>query len=145
MKKDYEKQFHEAVDQPGHESWVTMEPDGHIAVHSKDEDYHFADLLPEEQEKALAWLKANLMPRESPIDHPTSYSMKHVLERRTNIYMTNTQFKELMLLCGYYPAEVDELNWRYCVSKESPICKRQKDGLDGLLIPECVMRYGGTE
>ena len=141
MKKDYEKQFHEAVDQPGHESWVTMEPDGHIAVHARDEDYHFADLLPEEQEKALAWLKANLMPRESPIDHPTSYSMKHVLERRTNIYMTNTQFKELMLLCGYYPAEVDELNWRYCVSKESPICKRQKDGLDGLLIPECVMDY----
>lgn len=140
------ERFYEAVDKPGYWSWLTAERDDagnilSVSIHSKGEDYHFSDLMAEEQSKALAWLRANISPRKTPNLRHTSYGMKHVLEDRTKIYMTNTQFKELMLLCGYYPVEVNELNWCYCLSNKSPIFKRQKDDKFGLLIPEYVMDY----
>ncbi len=146
MKQTNKERFYEEVDRAGFESWVTAfrSEDGDILaieVHSKGEDHHFNELSEAEQEKALAWIRANVSPRETLLNGHTSYGMKHVLEHRTRIYMTNNQFKEAMLLCGFYPVTVDELNWHYCISQKSPIFQRQEDGRDGLLIPECVMEY----
>ena len=146
MKMTSKERFYEAADRHGYWSWVeaVRDADGTIlgvSVHSKGEDEHFCDLSEAEQEKALAWIKANVIPRETPLDGHTGYGMKHVLEHRTNIYMTNNQFKEAMLLCGFYPVTVDELNWHYCISRKSPIFRRQEDGRDGLFLPECVMDY----
>ena len=150
MRARNEYRFFEALDKPGFESWITS-PDGSgkeirgVMVHSKDEDQHFRDLTVSEQEKALAWIRDNVYPRITPLLCHTSYGMKHVLERRTNIYMTNNQFKEAMLLCDFYPVEVDILNWNYCVSQKSPIFQYQKDGRCGLLLPHCVMEYPEPE
>jgi hypothetical protein len=146
MKMTSKERFYEAADRHGYWSWVEAirNADGTIlgvSVHSKGEDEHFCDLSEAEQEKALAWIKANVILRETLLDGHTSYGMKHVLEYRTNIYMTNNQFKEAMLLCGFYPVTVDELNWHYRVSRKSPIFRRQEDGRDGLFLPECVMDY----
>ena len=90
------------------------------------------------------WLKANVFPRKTPLRLPTSYGMKHVLQFRTGIYMTNNQFKEAMLICGFKPVEAEELNWWYCVSKKSPICSMQKDCRNGLFMPECVAEYASS-
>ena len=141
-----EQHFWEEVDRPGTESWVTTlrDEDGDvlaIEVYSKDESYHLDDLSEAEQEKVLAWIKANVQPRETPLEGHTSYGMKHVLQHRTNIYVTNNQFKEAMLLCGFYPVCIDELNWHYSISKRSPIFQVQSDNRCGLTIPECVMEY----
>jgi hypothetical protein len=150
MRTTNEYRFYEHLNRKGYQSWITS-PDGSgkdvcgVVVHSKDEDNHFCDLSETEQKKALTWIRANVIPRDTPLDGHTSYGMKHVLEDRTNIYMTNNQFKEAMLLCGFYPVEIDELNWRYCISRKSPIFKRQEDGRDGLLMPECVMEYPHAE
>ena len=142
MKTTNKEQFYKAIGRRGYWSWLTAESDDHtVSVHSRDDDYHFADLMDEEKEKALAWIRANVFPRKTPLERYTSYGMKHVLVRRTNIYMTNNQFKEAMLLFGFYPVRVDELNWHYCVSKRSPIFQYQPDGFSGLLLPECVMEY----
>lgn len=146
MKRTNKKRFENAINQPGYWSWVTANCDADgtptsVLVHSKDEDNHFSELSEAEQEKALAWIRANIFPRLTPLKRRTSYGMKHTLERRTRIYMTNNQFKEAMLLCGFYPAQTDALNWWYCLSKKSPVFVRQEDGQDGLLIPECVMKY----
>lgn len=150
MKLTMKERFENAINQPGHWSWVTAnrDADGTITsmlVHSRDEDNHFSDLSEAEQEKALAWIRANIFPQVNALEQRTSYGMKHTLESRTHIYMTNNQFKEAMLLCGFYPVETDALNWWYCISKKSPIFVRQEDGRDGLLLPECVMKYNHGE
>ncbi len=146
MKKTNEERFYEGVDRPGFESWVTAQRNGKgdilaIEVHSRGESNHFDKLSEAEQEKVLAWLKANVIPRDTPLNGHTSYGMKHTLEHRTRIYMTNNQFKEAMLLCGFYPVRIDELNWHYSISKASPIFQMQEDRQCGLLIPDCVMEY----
>lgn len=150
MYKPNEERFWEEVDRPGFESHVTTVRDGNgdviaVEVHSKDESRHFNELSEDEQDKVLAWIKANVKPRQTPLKYRTSYGMKHVLERRTNIYMTNNQFKEAMLRCGFYPVQIDALNWWYSISKASPIFRVQDDGHQGILIPECVMVYPDAE
>jgi len=46
----------------------------------------------------------------------TSYGMKHWLQEKHDIYMTNNEFKDAMLLAGFEPVDPDELNWHYKVS-----------------------------
>ena len=150
MTMNTKDRFYAAVDQHGHWSWLTAERDTDgsilsVKVHTCDEDHHFADLAVDEQTKVLDWIRANVFPRKTPLERSTSYGIKHTLARRTNIYVSNNQFKEAMLLCGFYPIEVDEQNWRYCISKNSPIFQTQIDGHTGLLIPNCVMEYAEAE
>lgn len=117
---------------------VTAVPDGegrlrYLAETGVDKE-HFIDLDTEEQDKALAWLRLNCVPGERPCGC-SSYGMKHTLERRTGLYVTNNQFKEAMMRLGLFPVEVNELNWDFCLDGRSPIFKRQKDGEKGLPLP----------
>lgn len=96
---------------------------------------HFRDLKPEDQALAKAWIKYNIIPRKTRLCNHTSYGMKHILEDRTKIYMTNNQFKELMLDCGFNPYDpADNANWEFYISKQSPIFQRQTDGKLGLPV-----------
>ena len=60
------------------------------------------------------------MPRKTPLLSNSSYGLKHMLERDTDIYMTNNQFKDAMLACDFLPVNERELNWHYCISRRSP-------------------------
>ncbi len=66
------------------------------------------------------WIQENIYPRKTPLNSHTSYGIKHLLEANTGIYLTNNEFKDAMLLCGYEPVNPNELNWTYCISKKSP-------------------------
>ena len=107
-------------------------------VFTKQDNNHFKDLTMSEQEKSLTWIRANVFPRKTVLNGHTSYGMKHILQDRTGIYMSNNQFKEAMLICGFEPFDEKELNWRYCLSNKSPIFTVQDDMRYGLLIPKCV-------
>lgn len=74
----------------------------------------------------------NLLPAQNVLSGHTSYGMKHILESRTGSYMTNNQFKEAMMECGFFPVVVDELNWRFRIKKSSPMFTIQTDGKCGL-------------
>ena len=89
----------------------------------------------------LTWLRYNVLPAKKPLLIYSSYGMKHTLETRTNIYLTNIQFKEAMLLCGFYPAETDMKNWNFYVKKSSPIFQYQADGRPGLPMMGEPMDY----
>lgn len=104
---------------------------------------HFTELSEEEQEMVLTWLNYNVYPAQKVLEGHTSYGMKHVLESRTNIYLTNNMFKEAMLRCGFFPAEADELNWHFYIRKSSPIFTMQADGKDGLPMLGAPMDYSG--
>lgn len=85
-----------------------------------------SDMPKDKQQIVLAWIKSELKPRKTPNTNHSSYSLKHVFERDTGIYMTNNQFKDAMLLCGYYPEDETELNWEYSLSQKSPALVRDK-------------------
>lgn len=80
--------------------------------------------LPEEKKNAcITWIKMNIYPRATKNPSITSYGLKHCLERDTGIYLTNNQFKDAMLECGYEPCDPNELNWHYRISNKSPAFK----------------------
>lgn len=83
------------------------------------------DMANEEREKAMAWIHENILPRKSPLLARSSYGIKHLLERDTGIYMTNNQFKDAMLLCGFEPVDERRLNWNYRISEKSPAFRRK--------------------
>ena len=87
------------------------------------DEYLLSDMTEKEQTEILTWIKNNIKPRKTPFLNKDSYGIKHLLEHDTGIHMTNNQFKDAMLTCGYYPVSEKELNWCYCISKKSPAFK----------------------
>jgi len=83
------------------------------------------DIPKETQEAVLDWIRKNIQPRKTPSRRHSSYGIKHFLEDDTGIYLTNNQFKDAMMLCGYGPVDENELNWHYCISEKSPAFQRR--------------------
>lgn len=79
-----------------------------------------SNLTEDEQDIVVNWILRNIFPRKTPLYYPSSYGLKHVLERDTKIYTTNNQFKDAMLVLGFHPVNKGELNWHFCISKKSP-------------------------
>ena len=82
---------------------------------------HFDELDKEYQEKSMAFIAKYCIPIRTINHRHTSYGMKHCLQAELGIYMSNNQFKELMLLSGFVPHRIDERNWTFNVSEKSPI------------------------
>ncbi len=78
----------------------------------------------EEQDIVLDWIRRNILPRKTVLHGRTSYGMKHILEHDTKIYLTNNEFKDAMMICGFEPVDPDMLNWTYRISAKSPAFKR---------------------
>ena len=78
------------------------------------------DKSQEVQEAVYAWIRENIMPRKTPNRGRSSYGIKHILQGDTGIYLTNNEFKDAMMRCGYFPVDENELNWIYRISRRSP-------------------------
>ena len=94
---------------------------------TEDDTKLYTDLTEEEQKTVLHWIRWNVERRGTVNKRHTSYGMKHILQKDTKIYMTNNQFKDAMLECGYFPDDMTQLNWHYKVSENSP-CFTGKGG-----------------
>ena len=92
------------------------------------DDGLLTDRPKEEQETALRWILENIKPRKTVLRERTSYGIKHILQRDCNLYLTNNQFKDAMLLSGYEPTDPNELNWHYCISAKSPAFDYRRQG-----------------
>ena len=89
-------------------------------------------LSEEEQKIVLEWLQWNVWPAKNKLDEHSSYGMKHILNNRTGIYITNNQMKEAMWNLGFRPKKVNTLSWTFKIKKNSPIFQRQIDGRLGM-------------
>lgn len=98
--------------------------------YSIENGYEDAGLITEKpaevQEIVYTWIRENLMPRKTVLYGRTSYGIKHLLEDDTKIYLTNNEFKDAMLQCGYGPVDPNMLNWLYCLSAKSPAFQRKR-------------------
>lgn len=92
---------------------------------TKNDTELLTDMKEDFQKKVMEWIRENIQPRKTPLLTHSSYGIKHLLERDTGIYMTNNQFKDAMLLCGYYPVDEYKLNWNYRISKKSKAFERK--------------------
>lgn len=78
----------------------------------------------EEQETVFRWIRERLAPRKTVNYRHTSYGLKHLMHSETGIYLTNNEFKDAMMICGYMPSNPNELNWHYRISEKSPFFTR---------------------
>lgn len=73
----------------------------------------------------FSWIQNNIIPVKTVNLCSSSYWLKHVLQHDTGIYVTNNQFKDAMLMCGFPPVDDRDLNWIYRISKKSPVYKNR--------------------
>ena len=103
-----------------------------VSESGKIDNTHLSDLPAEEQKTLVAWVGYNFDLAKNFYLGATSYGFKHVYERRAHIYVTNNQFKEAMLMNGFYPKDASELNWIFRIKKSSPALKTFRDGKLGI-------------
>lgn len=103
-------------------------------VKTPGDEYHLLDLPEEIQDLVLDWVFWNFLPAQKLYPHKDSNFLKSVLQKRTNIYLSNNQFKEAMLTIGFWPRDLKELNWCFYVQASSPAIKAQADGYPGIPI-----------
>ena len=101
-------------------------------IETGNDTANFSDLSEEEQKIVLEWLQWNVWPAKNKLDEHSSYEMKHILNNRTGIYITNNQMKEAMWNLGFRPKKVNTLSWTFKIKKNSPIFQRQIDGRLGM-------------
>ena len=84
------------------------------------DDGLITDKTREIQKTVYDWIAHNIVPRNTPNRWHSSYGLKHIFQSDTGIYLTNNEFKDAMLRCGFQPVDPAELNWTYCISQRSP-------------------------
>lgn len=91
-------------------------------LHSPDhDDYELVSDLPEAKQKTLLnWIKRSFEPAKQVNRYHTSYGLKHIFDATPDgFYVTNNQFKDAMLLCGFEPHDKAEKNWHYRITEGS--------------------------
>lgn len=76
------------------------------------DDKLLTDLNAADVKKVGAWIAQNILPSTEEF-LASSYHLKQLLQEDTQIYLTNNQFKDAMLLAGYQPINSNDLNWYY--------------------------------
>ena len=85
----------------------------------KSED-NFEKLNTKDKNELLKWIKENFIPIKSTnYKCGTSYGLKHLIQYQEGLYVTNEQFKEAMLLCGFKPGNSYHRNWCFNISQKS--------------------------
>ena len=80
---------------------------------SFDTDLLITKFLPNSKRReCIEWVKEKYT-KAKTIHKYCSYELKHHLERDTGIYLTDNQFKHLMLICGHKPVDETEFQWRF--------------------------------
>lgn len=102
-----------------------IDENGHPYSH-RDDTKLFSDLPEDKQNLAKEWVEKYCQKAVALNRKHTSYGLKHTLEHCTGVYMTNNQFKDLMLICGHFPKEPRELNWQFYI-KEGGLTQARKD------------------
>jgi len=68
----------------------------------------------------FGWIHDHISPATRTYTRSTSYGFKHMVEEDIGHYITNNQFKDAMLLCGYQPVDPNKTNWMFKVKVSLP-------------------------
>ena len=77
----------------------------------------YTDLPIEKQEALINWIRKNIHACKNTNYKYSSYALKECAETFIHYYISNNQFKDAMLFCGFYPVNPMGLNWYYKMAK----------------------------
>ncbi len=77
----------------------------------------FDGLKVSEIQRCFAWIGENIIPATTNNPAQTSYGLKHIMEHWIGIYVTNEQFKRMMIMCGFIPMDERRLNHSYRIKR----------------------------
>lgn len=84
----------------------------------------FHELDEETKDVTLEWIRCNLWPVKATNKNSSTYTMKHLLQSQTGVYLTENEFAEALLLCGFTVKSNGKRKY-FNFSKRSPACYRQ--------------------
>lgn len=99
------------------------------------------DLPDEEREFVLHWCASNFREARTCLELPTSYGLKHIIQRVYNIYLSNNQFKHAMYMCGFKEKDPRALNWQYFIKKSSAALNLSQAYHDGIPARYDITKY----
>lgn len=67
------------------------------------DDEHFDEINDEQRKEVIKWIKENLMAIKSLAYQGSSYGIKYIIQDDIGVHLTNNQFNEAMLECGFEP------------------------------------------
>lgn len=73
-------------------------------LYNRSDDWklkRFSDLDDETKSMVVEWITSNLKKRKTINRYKTVYWIKHALQSQTGIYLTESQFAEALLICGF--------------------------------------------
>lgn len=76
-----------------------------------------SDLSEDERRIVHDWIRDTFNPIKSYNVKRSTYSLKHLLESKTGIYLTNNQMKDALLNMGYKCQNEHKVNWYVNVSE----------------------------
>ena len=76
-----------------------------------------SDLSPHERRVVQDWIRDTFNPIKAYNPKHSTYSLKHLLETKTGIYLTNNQMKDALLNMGYTCQNEHKINWLVNVSE----------------------------
>lgn len=75
------------------------------------------DLSPDKRRIVQEWIRDTFNPIKAYNPKHTTYSLKHFLEDKIGIYLTNNQLKDALLTMGYTCKNEHRINWTVNVSE----------------------------
>lgn len=83
------------------------------------------ELTKREHDILYDWITFNLIPIKSFNDRKTSYGLKHIFEAdEGGFYVTNDDFKEVMVEHGFKARNPKDINWIFNISSRSPAFRK---------------------
>lgn len=101
----------------GHPNRGRVTPAERAEAHRRNRDALATDWTVAAVQGSVDWL-ATLTPRKTATDGPSSYGLKHIMERATGTYVTNGAFITAALLLEL-PVLLDDLNPAIGVTRRS--------------------------
>lgn len=66
--------------------------------------------------RAINWCKNNFVTNADSLESKDSFELKQKLEEKASIYLSNGQFKAVMLFAGFDADNIEKINWNFNVS-----------------------------
>ena len=93
-------------------------------VWTNGDEAHFNELSVTERLIVKEWIMKNFIKVSKLTCRQSSNSLRKYLIADRGIVLTNNQFKEAMLECGFKPYYVEDVLWSFNISRRSPALQK---------------------
>lgn len=93
-------------------------------VNDRDRPADYLSLDQETLLRSINWCREHFSSTNVGFSRQSSYELKQLLADDMSLYLSNGQFKTIMLLSGFVPKNIEELNWHFNIQDALPTLKK---------------------